>query len=127
MALATHIKKTTGEFDLVIIGALRVVITQEDKELWAAQGVEIDFAACGVSLSDVQQRFEAGLSATIHANIKRFGSFERILKWAPMEEIEKISALSEKYDFTSMTMHQFLPETKLPFTNIAYIMEKQAA
>ena len=57
MLHTTHLQKESQH--LVTIGALRVLITEEVDGLWSAQGIEIDFAACGVSLEDVQRRFES--------------------------------------------------------------------
>jgi hypothetical protein len=124
MAHATHLQQ--DESHCVAIGALRVLITQDDSELWSAQGVEIDFSACGASLEDVQRRFENGLRGTIRANLDKFGGIERLLKWAPSEEIAHLSQSASGYDLNLLALHS-IPDISIPFAKIAYIRENLAA
>lgn len=121
MAHANHVQQET--MHTVLIGALRVLVTREDNDLWSVQGVEIDYAACGRSLEDAQKRFENGLLGTIRSNFERFVTIDRLLKWTPHEEIARMSELANKYDVTILTLHP-IKDFKLPFANIAYIQEK---
>ena len=124
MLHTTHLQQESQH--LVTIGALRVLITEEGDGLWSAQGIEIDFSACGASLDDVQRRFENGLRGTIHANLEKFGNIERLLKWAPGEDIAHLGDLAKRYDLNLVTLHS-IPEFNLPFANIAYLQDKLAA
>jgi hypothetical protein len=121
MAHAIHVQQET--MHTVLIGALRVLVTREGDNLWSAQGVEIDYSACGNSLEDAQKRFETGLIGTIRSNLERFGTIDRILKWAPHEEIARMSELAQRFDVTMLTLHP-IKDLNLPFANIAYIQEK---
>ena len=66
------------------IEGLRVVVWQND-DGWMAQGLEIDYAAGGVSIEDVMERFSTGLALTLRENQKAFGTVDRVLKPAPAE------------------------------------------
>ena len=66
------------------IEGLRVVVWQND-DGWMAQGLEIDYAAGGVSIDDVMERFATGLALTLRENQKAFGTVDRVLKPAPEE------------------------------------------
>lgn len=79
-----HIHDDDGS-DGVVCSAVRVVI-KRDNEFWYAQGVEIDYLAQGNSLDEVKERFKKGLIATIRTHIKKFGSVQKLLRWAPESE-----------------------------------------
>ena len=66
------------------IEGLRVVVWQND-DGWMAQGLEIDYAAGGVSIEDVMERFSTGLALTLRENQQAFGTVDRVLKPAPEE------------------------------------------
>ncbi|MES9948731.1 MAG: hypothetical protein ABW118_07215 [Candidatus Thiodiazotropha sp.] len=112
-----HAKKECNH--AVAVGSLRVII-QKNHDGWFAQGVEIDFAACGETLDDAQTRFEKGLVATVHRHLERFDSVERLLKFAPNEVVEKLSKGNE-YSFDMITIHDLSDTLRLPFQKIAYL------
>lgn len=90
MTSATHMK-TDDDQHAVLLSALHVLVEQNGRT-WFAQGIEIDYAASGVSLEDVQERFERGLRKTIEANLARHGGIERLLKYAPADVRERFQA-----------------------------------
>ncbi|MEW8000826.1 MAG: hypothetical protein AB2795_19975 [Candidatus Thiodiazotropha endolucinida] len=112
-----HAKKECNH--AVAVGSLRVII-QKIQDGWFAQGVEIDFAACGETLDDAQIRFEKGLAATVHRHLERFDSVERLLKFAPNDVVEKLSK-GDEYSFDMITIHDLSDTLGLPFQKIAYL------
>lgn len=111
---------------LVGLGLLRVLI-MHDGPHWVAQGVEIDYAAAGDSLADVQARFQRGLIGTIREHLKKYESIDRILKYAP-EAARKPLIDNQEFEFTTVSFHDLTGEQTdgLPFGNIVY-MQPQAA
>ena len=65
-------------------GQLMVVLYQ-DGDSWLAQGVELDYLACGDGPDDVVRRFVSGLAGTLAENLRRFGSVDRVLGRAPTD------------------------------------------
>lgn len=111
----------------VTLTALRVLIKREGRG-WAAQGIEIDYAACGDSLADCQRRFEVGLIANIRLHLEKHGNLDRFLKWVPEDAlIEFVGARlspqhylgSHEIDIPSASM--FVP------TQINYFEQREAA
>jgi hypothetical protein len=98
MTLATHVQ-TKDDQHAVLLSDLHVMV-EHNGATWFAQGVEIDYAASGASLEDVQDRFERGLRRTIEANLKRFNSIERLLKYAPAEVREQFHASAIRFELT---------------------------
>jgi hypothetical protein len=70
--------------NLVAIGGLRVII-KPDGDRFVAQGLEIDYAADGDSLADVQEAFANGLKLTLQENVRLNGSIAPMLRPAPVE------------------------------------------
>ncbi len=112
-----------GADHLIGVDGLRVLIS-EDADGWFAQGVEIDYFACGSSFEDVQRRFEAGLAATIDVHLNKHGSIENILKWAPPEVVSRLVG-SDKYSFSMLSKHEVtLPQ--FPYHLISYLKEERS-
>jgi len=105
----------------VFLGNLSVLVSHEGDE-WFAQGVEIDYAATGDSLEDVQRRFESGLAATIHTH--RFGTIDRLLKLAPESEYRELTE-AEPYQFALNTFYQV--PAPFPFKGITYLGRRKEA
>ena len=126
MTKALHIQNKDNH--AVVIGALRVIVEQCD-DGWFAQGVEIDYAASGDSLEDVQTRFEHGLSSTIKHHIETFGTISRLLKFAPEEEWAGLVDAQE-FDFSLITSHSVNDKRDqfpmMPFQTIAYMQQQHA-
>ena len=90
-----------GDDHIFALGNIIVLITEADNG-WFAQGVQVDYFACGESLEDVQRRFTQGLIATLEEHLVRFGTIENFLKWAPDEIRSKIQnkISSEQFTYT---------------------------
>jgi len=112
---------------LVAFEALRVLICQ-DGDHWFAQGIDLDYAAEGVSPEDVKQRFERGLVATVRAHLERFGTIERLLKNPPPEAWLPLASRAQGYKFSILSIHD-LPEASIPFRKLEFYIqtERQAA
>jgi len=127
----THSKNSMSH--VVGIGNLRVIVTNNDGS-WFAQGLEIDYAAEGKSLKDVQNRFAEGLSATIHENLRRFGSLENLIRPAPRDVWRGfLEAACERFHHEQVTTHEFkLAQTgatkqepmPFPFAGIDYFEQR---
>lgn len=130
-AKVVHAKKRTekGTAHAVGIGDLRVMVVEEEGH-WFAQGLEIDYAADGLSLDDVKRRFEDGLSLTIREHVNMYGSIHKMLRVAPQEvwseffgggdaarfSFTQVSALFAKKSLPKLTAKKAIP----PFSGIAY-------
>lgn len=113
----------------VKIGPLKVVVVPDGK-LWFAQGLEIDYAAQGTSPEDAKKNFHEGLAASVHENLKRFGTMKKLVRPAPPEVwVEMLygplSTRAEKYTFTQETLH-FIPELEKLFQSISFIEQRAA-
>ena len=114
-----------AERHVVGIGELRVLVCEDAGE-WFAQGVEIDYAASGDSLADVQRRFQKGLAATVHLHLTRFQSIQRLLKYPPPDVWRRFNA-QQAYSFNMLTTHGLSNSVdalrELPFGQIVYLKE----
>lgn len=70
------------------VKALHVLLCQEDGA-WSAQGVEIDYAACGNSVEEATKNFVDGLAHTVVQHLLIRGNLDKVLKWAPKEVMEE--------------------------------------
>ncbi|MEA1053427.1 hypothetical protein U5801_27015 [Lamprobacter modestohalophilus] len=104
----------------VSINNLRVLVTERDGD-WFAQGVDLDYAACGRSLDEVKRNFERGLAGTINLHLKRFNCLERLLKITPFHVLEELSP-DHAFDFSLATWHDLNEDLRaLPYGGIAYL------
>ena len=115
----------------VALNHIRVLLMEEE-DGWIAQGLELDYAAAGVSPDDVKRRFEEGLSATIGAHLQAFGKIDGILKLAPQSTWDQWLTADKRYSFQQVSVHDLreddLPEDLfLPFRGIAYMERGLAA
>jgi hypothetical protein len=116
---AFHAEGEEGEH-FVGIGNLRVMLFNDDGS-WFAQGLEIDYAAQGSSVDDVQKRFEAGLCATLDSHLKMYGTIDGVLQIAPPEVwAELFTHAPLKRWYSQLSFH------KLPFSGVEFY-EKIAA
>lgn len=77
---------------LIAVDGLRVIIVP-DGDQWFAQGIDIDFAASGSTIEDVQNRFVQGLCSTLHANmVRNKESMRAFLHPAPNSVIEEVTS-----------------------------------
>lgn len=106
----THL--TDGKRHLVVVDSLSVIIGRE-AGYWYAQGIQIDYVASADSFQNVKAVFEKGLSETIRLNIQRFGTIDKIMKFAPQSEWGDI-----QFNFVE---EAFLPESAGPIKKITYV------
>ena len=125
-AMAIH--RSKGDKHIVGIGNLRVIICEEDG-LWFAQGLEIDYAASGNSLDEVQRNFEHGLAATVGLHLQTFETIKTLLVPAPAKVWQELAGEKERYEFTQISAHEFeaAPFETLPYAGISYLERQEAA
>jgi len=113
------IHKKTASKDVIGIGNLRVMITNDDGS-WFAQGLEIDYAAEGTSLSVVKNNFEQGLLATIVNHLQTYGSINYLLHPAPQPVwVELAKAAMMRNIYSHVSVHGKIQD-KSPFEQIVY-------
>jgi len=123
-------QKATGA-STAIVGVLNLqVILAQQGDFWVAQGVEIDYAAGGTTLEDVQKRFEGGLGQTIQEHLRLYGHLDRFLVSAPSEAWLDLVKDQEhsRWRYTQLSVHNFVPpeaEGMLPFKGIEYVIAEQ--
>lgn len=100
MTKAAHIQ--VEDKHVVIVNDLHVLISGDDEKGWFAQGVEIDYSACGETLDDVKRNFSIGFEHTIKEHIKRNGNIESFLRYTPLDEIYALLG-SEDCDFSNIS------------------------
>ncbi len=108
-----------GDCHAVLVGALRVLVCEEEPGIWSAQGIDIDFAASGTSVDDVQIRFEYGLSNTLRNPIDRFGGIEKLLRFAPQNVWVDLVGNAKQYNLNLIRVHE-IQQDPLPYGMIAY-------
>ena len=87
---------------VVIVNDLHVLIPGDDEKGWFAQGVEIDYSACGETLDAVKRNFSIGFEHTIKEHIKKNGNIESFLRYTPHDEIYALLG-SKDYDFSNIS------------------------
>lgn len=125
--VAFHGKTEDGD-SIVGMLNLRVVIVP-DGQVWFAQGLDVDYAACGSSLDDVKEAFQEGLHATVGEHLKIYGNIEKLLKPAPPNvwaEMYQSQSEGKKYRFFQVSFHECLKNV-LPFQGIEYLQQEKAA
>ena len=128
-AVAAHIR--IGGNHAIAFAALRVLVCQDGEEgLWFAQAIDIDYSAGGATAEDAKARFERGLAATVHANLERFGTIERMLKTPPAGEWLPLISKSESYEFSVSTVHELpgaLSDARFPVRRVEYLQDIRRA
>ncbi len=92
-------------------GGIRVLITEEDG-FWAAQSLEIDYAAGGTSLDDVKERFINGLTRTMQVYMEQYQSIEKLIKPAPPEYWMAFMKLANKHQLNRSHVHMVEQENE---------------
>jgi len=119
------IHKKIASKDVVGIGNLRVMITNDDGS-WFAQGLEIDYAAEGPSLAIVKKNFEQGLLATINNHLQAYGFINHLIHPAPQSVwIELVNAAKMKKVYSQVSVHGKI-QGKFPFQQIEYFEQTTA-
>jgi hypothetical protein len=126
IATAIHMQTKDGAEHVVGIGNLRVMVFNDDGS-WFAQGLEIDYAAQGSSLEDVQRRFTRGLRETIDLHLKMYGNIEGVLRVAPPEVWGELYKSKRLLKHSQFDVYADDPAHLLPFEGIEYYGESLAA
>jgi hypothetical protein len=125
-AIAIHAKHKDGEHHLVGFGNIRVIIVA-DGAAFFAQGLEIDYAAQGATITEVKRNFEIGLEATIEQHLKIYGNIKRLLQPAPLavwqELVPEKPALHSSYWHIS---EHVIEHGALPYQGINYLVSHAA-
>lgn len=118
---------------VVGVKALQVLLLK-DGDGWFAQGLQIDYAACGDSIAAAKKNFETGLAHTIGEHLVMYGDIEKLLKVAPQEawhEYLHAPADSIKQDYSTIQAIECFEVaadaevmSSFPFSGIEFI-EKQ--
>ena len=100
------------------------VVLAPDGGGWAAQGIEIDYAACGDSDTDARKRFCAGLEGTARLNMERHGDLSRLVQPAAPETWAHLLARTGGPATTPSILREAVDMRKsgLDFRTIAYII-----
>lgn len=68
------------------VKALRVMLLPEENGAWFAQGLEIDYFACGASIDEAKKNFAEGLARTVCDHLVIHGNLNKVLVPASKEE-----------------------------------------
>jgi len=63
----------------------------EDGRHFIAQGLDVDYVACGESREQAEQHFAEGFLATVEAHFEEFGTLDHFIKPAPPEVFAQFS------------------------------------
>ena len=99
-----------GEAHIVGIGDLRVMISKTET-YWYAQGLEIDYAAQGRTLEEVQKHFGDGLHATITEHLAVHGTIEKLLEPAPPDVWKEFFESRDGFnaEYSTLGVHEMFP------------------
>jgi hypothetical protein len=130
--MAMQASHSDGEHHTVGIWNLDVLIVP-DGRAWFAQGLQVDYAAQGDSVDDAKEQFQKGLRATIHHNLRMFGTIENILKVAPNEQWRELwhTAKGQHKVYSQVSFHEIVKDLGVsedfPFAHINYAEVRLAA
>jgi len=133
-AEAVHVEDKNNERHAVGIWDLHVLIVP-DGRFWFPQGLEIDYAAQGDSVSDAKKQFSKGLTATIDLHLKIYGDIRKLLRVAPSEAWQELWTADNVQPkiYSQVSVHEVIPTNvleaipdPLPFQTVKYA-EVQAA
>jgi hypothetical protein len=107
-------------FDAVGIRNLRVLIKEEEPNVWVALGLEIDYAAQGRSIAEVKQRFQDGLRSTITEQLKQYRSIKQLLVKASDDVfLEFQAAIEGPVLYSQVSFHVDPIKDELPITYVS--------
>jgi hypothetical protein len=131
--LALHATSEGGDH-LVAVKKLHVLLSK-DGPGWFAQGLEIDYAACGASVEETKKNFETGFCKTIYEHLVVHGDIERFLKVASQEAWAEYYACpndATKQVYSSFQFHKkaacdsaAMPDIEFPFAGISFVSKEQ--
>lgn len=110
----------------VVFGPLPLLLGEQRGGLFA-QGIDIDYAASGGSLEEAQIYFEKGLIATAQLHLRKFGSLERLLKFAPTSVWEGLKT-RDTCSIDIIAEHDLPAEAEaIPFEQVQYLRRDESA
>ncbi len=128
MTNAAHIKFENEH--VVVLNDLHVLISGDDNKGWFAQGIEIDYYACGGTLEEVQKNFADGFELTLEEHLRRNGDIQQFLRYAPIDEIKNLLD-SEKFTFRNLNKFHIKKDKDIffPFDHLCFVKQelRQAA
>ena len=99
--------------------------------VWFEQGIEINYFAQGSSIPEVQKNFEIGLTATIEAHLKMFGTIKKMLRAAPPQVLTDLllDETAMYHRFSQISFHEINQDIArtLPFQGIDFYKAQAAA
>lgn len=125
--------------NIAAVKALHVMLVP-DSGGWFAQGLEIDYAACGSTPDEAKNNFGQGLSLTLCEHLLMYGHIKKVLVVAPQEAWEEyFQTPAEGIQKQTCDLVTFLQETTekkpkleqvekaFPFNSIEFIHGQVAA
>jgi hypothetical protein len=111
-----------GDSHIVGFGNIKVIVCEDDG-IWFAQGLDIDYAAEGSSLKNVQENFQNGFSATVGLHLQAFNTIENLLVPAPIEVWKEFTGIGKHFKFAQIKSYDFSDElkSKMPYSGIDFI------
>lgn len=117
-----------GKVHAAGVKALHVLLCQDDGG-WFAQGLEIDYAACGADLDEAKANFSKGLISTTHEHLIMYGNLKKLLVLAPQDawdEYYKAPAETISQEMFTFITAIATPEQKaaaeaIPFAGMQFI------
>ena len=113
-ATAFHraVETKSGSVHVVGVGNLRVIVLKTG-DFWFARGLDIDYAAQGVTLQEVKRNFERGLEQTIDRHLQIFGNIERLLSPTPPDAWRKlVYSPSRRFRYSQVSTHRLSDRLK---------------
>ncbi len=110
-AVAAH--ATKDNLHAVVFHGIRVMLLNDDG-FWFARALELDYWAQGDTLDEVKRNFTAGLVDTVSEHLRVFGDFQRLLKFAPNEDLKTFRTNAHNFDYSLVSVHwpDSMPEEK---------------
>lgn len=88
---------------------IRVLIVQDDDNTWYAQSMDIDYAASGTTLENVQENFAKGLIGTLKANLEKFGHIRRVMESPPLSDwVHLLTQNPQTYAHNNVSSHHVI-------------------
>lgn len=117
-----------GDHHAVGVLSLRVLLV-EDTSGWFAQGLDIDYAASGLTVDEVKKSFEVGFCATVHEHLVMHGSIDRLLKPADQDVWKEFYESRKGLQFSCIQLHSLAEDCdsqetlELPFDSIQFMQK----
>ena len=126
---AFHARSSDESLNVVGFGNLRVLVV-EDGGAWFAECQDINYAAQGSSLDEVQHNFEKGLSATVDEHLRVFGNIENLLSRPASSTVRRrFHTMRRSFRYSQVTVHSLPKKIQkiIQFQGIEFIQPQIAA